>query len=91
MGFVTLPPCPNFKAGSCPQSEVFVMRETDDAYILACKGCRSVNVWPKDKAERRGRYEAFLSKEAQKQSEEKIRGLAPLYSIPSLNPGVKTR
>lgn len=86
-----LPPCPNFKEGSCPQSEVFVMRETDDAYILACRGCRSVNVWPKDKAENLGRYEAFLKQQAQKASEEKIKGMAPLYSIPSLNPGEKSR
>lgn len=86
-----LPPCPNFLERSCAQSEVFVAKETEDAFVLACRTCKGINVWPKDKAENKGRYEAGLARQAQSASEEKIRGLAPLYSIPSLNPGVKAR
>lgn len=86
-----LPPCGNFKSGTCERNEVHISRETDDAFVIHCRCCNSFAVWPKEKPENAGRYQAFLKKQAQLESEEKIRGLAPLYSIPSLNPGVKAR
>jgi hypothetical protein len=76
-----LPTCPNFKEGRCERSEVFVGKETDDGFILCCRTCGCKNFWPKDKAENRGRYEAFLSRKAQAESEEKIRGLRRAYNV----------
>lgn len=57
-----LPPCPNTLEGQyrCARSDVFVERETHDSFVIRCRTCNTVNIWPKQKAETQGRYEAKL-------------------------------
>lgn len=78
-----LPPCPNFLQGSCPQSEVIVARETDSAFILACRTCRGVNVWPKDRDEKAAKYQAFLKQKLDMEQRRKAIESAPVYSVTS--------
>jgi hypothetical protein len=76
------PPCPNFPRDGCSQSNTFVSRETDDAYVIQCRTCKAINVWPKDKAEKAGKYEADLKRQLLKnQAEEQFRRKRQ-YSLP---------
>ena len=58
------PICPNFaERAGCDASNTFVERETDDAFVIRCRTCRGVNIWPKKNADNKGRYEADLKKQ----------------------------
>src|SRR5215469_16114115 len=63
-----LPTCANFLSRTCERSDVYVSKETDSAFVIACRTCRSVNVWPKDKDENAGRYQAFLKHQAAREA-----------------------
>lgn len=68
-----LPPCPNSletQGLKCPRSNPRIERETDDAFVLRCQTCQGINVWPKPKAEDRGRYQAGMMAESRRQKEE---------------------
>ena len=75
------PVCPNFREGSCSQSEVFIARETDDAFIFGCRTCRGVNVWPKKNKEDAGRYEAYLKMRAAREAQERHEGSRKAFSF----------
>jgi hypothetical protein len=77
-----LPPCPNFLEKRCEQSAVYIARETDDAFIFVCRTCGCRNVWPKDRAEQAGKYEAFLKHKAAREAQERHSQLRPGYSLP---------
>ena len=77
-----LPTCGNFLAGSCERSDVTLSRETDSAYVLTCRTCKSVNVWPKDRDENLGRYENYMKKVAARQAQEQYESSRPAYSFP---------
>lgn len=76
-----LPPCPNFLEGSCPQSEVFVGKETDSAFILACRTCGGKNIWPKDRDDNAARYQTFLKKQADMEARRRAIERAPAYNF----------
>jgi hypothetical protein len=59
-----LPPCPNYREGSCERSDVIVSKETDNAFVIYCKTCKSINVFPKDRDEKSAKYQLFLKKQA---------------------------
>lgn len=74
-----LPPCGNFQAGTCERNETYIARETDDAYVIGCKCCNSFAVWPKDKAESRGKYESYLKHRAAREAQVKHEGSRPAF------------
>ena len=76
-----LPPCGNFKAGTCERNEVYIARETDDAFIIACRCCQSMAVWPKDKAENLGRYEAWMKHKAAREAQVKFESGRKAYGF----------
>jgi hypothetical protein len=68
------PPCPNALERICSRSDTFVERETDDSFVIRCRTCYGINIFPKDKAEQGGRYEAELKRQLlQRQKEEHFR------------------
>lgn len=71
-----IPPCANNleSTGICARSDTFVSRETNEVFVITCRTCRGVNVWPKSKDENKGRYEAKLKLDADRNRlEEEIR------------------
>lgn len=77
-----LPTCGNFLAGSCERSDVVLSKETDSAYVLTCRTCASINVFPKDRNEDAGRYQAYLKKVAAREAQVRYEGSRPEYSLP---------
>jgi hypothetical protein len=78
-----LPTCGNFLAGTCERSDVYVSRETDSAFVMTCRTCSSINVWPKDKDESAGRYQNFLRHKAAREAQHRYESSRPEYSMPS--------
>lgn len=74
-----IPPCANHLEGTCERSDTIVSKETDTSFVIYCRTCKSVNVFPKDRDEKSGRYNAFLSRKAK--AEQVIRELdrRPIY------------
>jgi hypothetical protein len=88
LSMATLPTCGNFLAGTCERSDVYVSKETDTAFVIACRTCASVNVWPKDKNESAGKYEAYLRHQAAREAQYQYDSSRPAYSF--LTSGDKT-
>ena len=84
-----IPRCPNNIDGSCARSDTYVEKEGDSFFTIRCRTCGGINVWPKDKDEQRGRYDAFLKKQLMER--ERIAALARQrsYSVPGSKPGEK--
>jgi len=78
-----LPICGNFLAGTCERSSVYVSKETDTAFTIACRTCKSVNIWPKEKEEGKGRYDAYLKHMAARTAQVRYESSRPEYSLPS--------
>ena len=76
-----LPTCGNFLAGTCEQSDVYLSRETDAAYVLTCRSCKSINVFPKDRDENLGRYTNYMKHLAARQAQTRHEGRRPAYSF----------
>jgi hypothetical protein len=79
-----LPTCGNFLAGTCERSDVYVSKETDGNFVIACRTCKSINVWPKEKDEGKGKYEAFLKHQAARTAQERYESLRRSYSLPAI-------
>lgn len=77
------PPCANFLSGTCSQSEVFIVRETDDSWVFGCRTCRSINVFPKDSSEDKGKYDAWLKHKAAREAQTSYESSRPAFSLPS--------
>ena len=75
-----LPKCQNFVEGTCERSDVYISKETDDAFVFACRTCKSINVWPKSKAEGAGKYESFLKHKAAREAQERAERMKRVYS-----------
>lgn len=78
-----LPTCGNFIAGTCERSDVYLSRETDGHFVITCRTCRSINVWPKDRDENAGRYQAYLKKVAARQAQYQHESSRPAWSLPT--------
>jgi hypothetical protein len=87
---MNIPPCANNLEGSCERSDTYVEREGDTFFTIRCRTCKGVSVWPKDRAENAGRYQAFLHHQAMEQQRIKERERQTLYSIPGASPGEKS-
>jgi hypothetical protein len=76
------PICPNFaERAGCEASNTFVENETDEAFVIRCRTCRGINVWPKKNAEGKGRYEAGLKKELLDRQKEEFFRRKREYSV----------
>jgi hypothetical protein len=75
-----LPTCGNFLAGTCERSAVYVSKETDTAFVIACKTCKSVNIWPKEKEEGKGKYDAFMKHQAAREAQRSYESSRPAFS-----------
>ncbi len=75
-----LPQCPNFKEGTCPRSDVIIEREGDTFFTFRCRTCKAVNVWPKERDEQAGKYQAFLKQKALQQQQEEALKRKKAYS-----------
>jgi hypothetical protein len=75
-----LPPCPNFTEGRCPQSAVYIAKESDDGFLFVCRTCSCRNFWPKEKAEGAGRYDAALKHKAAREAQERHERMKRVYS-----------
>lgn len=76
-----IPTCGNFLSGACEMSQVYVAKETDSAFIIACKTCSGVNVWPKDRDDNAARYQTFLKKQADMEARRRAIERAPAYNF----------
>lgn len=77
------PACPNFlERVGCAMSNTFVARETDDSFVIKCRTCGGLNIWPKKNADAKGKYEADLKRQLlERQKEEHFRRTRQ-YSLP---------
>ena len=82
---MNIPECYNAKEKSCPRSDTFVEREKEiDGkiyFVVRCRTCQAVNIWPADTTDAAGRYEAFLRKKAQASEAERERERRKVYSF----------
>ena len=76
-----LPVCGNFLSGACEKSNVFVSRETDEVFVITCKTCGGVNVWPKDRTEGAAKYQNFLKHKAEMERQQRREGLETAFSF----------
>ena len=79
---MNLPTCGNYTAGTCERSDVYVSRETDTAFVIGCRTCKSIAIWPKEKHEAAGKYEAFLKHKAARSAQEQFQLSRPAFSLP---------
>jgi hypothetical protein len=71
---VDAPPCANALAGSCERSDTFVEAERNDCFVIRCRTCQGINVWPCDKSENKGKYESELKRQLiEREKEEAFR------------------
>jgi hypothetical protein len=77
-----LPKCGNFLAGTCERSSTYVSRETDSAFVITCRTCRSHNIWPKDNSDKSAKYQAWMKKMYDLETKDIAARSRPAYSIP---------
>jgi hypothetical protein len=65
----------------CPRSNTYIAQNTETFLLIICRTCGGRNVWPKPKAEARGRYEAGLMAEAREQKAEEENRRKRSYSF----------
>lgn len=53
-----LPTCANFRNGDCPRSDVKILKEADDFWLVGCVNCGGSRVLSKPQAIGRARYQA---------------------------------
>ena len=76
-----IPKCANHLQGSCERSDTFVEAERQDCFVIKCRTCKGVNIWPFDKREKRGKFEAFLKHQAAREAQRKHESSRPGYSF----------
>lgn len=57
-----LPKCAAFLHGECPRSDIRILKEGDDFWLIGCLTCKSSRVLSKPRAIDRARYEAIKSR-----------------------------
>jgi hypothetical protein len=75
-----IPSCPNAKEGTCPRSDTFVEGERHNCFVIRCRTCKSINVWPFDNEDNKGRYEAFLRRKMEQEAKVRAAGQRTIYS-----------
>lgn len=75
-----IPKCPNFLEGKCERSDTFVEAERQNCFVIRCRTCKTINVWPFDNEDNKGRYEAFLRRKLEQENAVREHGRRPIYS-----------
>jgi hypothetical protein len=78
---MNVPGCANAAQGSCPRSNTFVSKETDEVFVITCRNCGGLNVFPKSVNENAGRYQAFLKFKAARQAQHQHESSRPEFSF----------
>ena len=76
-----LPVCGNYTAGTCERSSVYLSKETDHGFVITCRTCKSISVWPKEKEEGAGRYQAWLKHMVARTAQARYESSRPDYSF----------
>lgn len=84
-----IPICANFVERSCERSDTYVSKETDTVFVITCRTCKGISVWPKTAAEDRAKYQNVLHEEAQQREKLEAESRQRLYSIAGTRPGEK--
>jgi hypothetical protein len=58
-----------------------VSKETDGAFVIRCRTCKSINVWPKDRDENAGKFQAFLKHKAAREAQVSHESSRPSFSF----------
>lgn len=85
-----VPICANFVERTCERSDTYVSKETDSVFVITCRTCKAISVWPKTPVENRAKYENFLHQQAQQRERIEAESRQRLYSISGTRPGEKT-
>ena len=81
-----VPRCANNLEGVCPRSDTFVESERLNCFIIKCRTCRGINIFPKENEENAGRYQAFLKAQAARTAQYNYESSRPEFSLPSRRP-----
>jgi hypothetical protein len=81
-----IPRCANNLQGVCPRSQTFVEAERHNCFVIKCKTCGGINIFPREEEENRGRYDAFLRRQAARTAQEKYESSRPDFSFPTRRP-----
>jgi len=76
------PPCPNALERRCAKSDTYVEAEKPDAFVIRCRTCGGRNIWPLDRVEKRGKYEAELKRQLLQRQKEEFFRRQKTYSLP---------
>jgi hypothetical protein len=82
-----VPSCANFLEHSCERSDTYISKETDFVFVITCRTCKGISVWPKKNPENRARYENFLHQQAQLREQMEAESRQRGYSISGIRPG----
>lgn len=78
---MNIPPCPNNLDGTCAKSDTYVDGERSGCYVIKCRTCKGINVWPANTSEAAGRYEAGLKQHAMAAEKEQLEARQREYSF----------
>ena len=79
-----VPVCANHLEGVCPRSDTFVEGERHNCFVIKCRTCKGVNIFPREKEENRGRYDAFLKHRAAREAQVRHESSRPEFSLPTV-------
>jgi hypothetical protein len=78
-----IPKCANHLQGSCERSDTYVAGERHNCFVIQCRTCKGINIWPFDKEEKLGKYNAFLKHQAAREAQRKHESSRPAFSLPT--------
>lgn len=67
-----LPRCANYRNGDCPRSEVKILKEADEFWLVGCINCGSSRVLSKPRVIEAAQYQAEKRRLTMTQKEKKI-------------------
>jgi hypothetical protein len=67
-----IPKCANNLAGTCERSDTIVEAEKQNCFVIRCRTCKGINIWPRDDQERHDKYQGFLMKMAKQEQKNKL-------------------
>jgi hypothetical protein len=76
-----IPVCANHAEGRCERSSTFVESEKQGCYVIRCRTCGAVNIWPSNATDKKGQFDAFLQKKIKEHQEQLARERKRAYSF----------
>jgi hypothetical protein len=78
-----VPPCANHLEGVCPRSDTYVEGERHECFVIKCRTCKGINIFPREKEEARGKFDAFMKHQAAREAQVKYESSRSAYSLPT--------